>query len=82
MTKKIIIEIDVDPSLELDDVSKFFIDMMHEARLKLDTKLNRIGNDSPTALQHTTIRFVGFSDYTSVYRDGLFRSARRNRSRK
>ena len=71
--KKAVIEITPDQELELNDIRMFAVDMMQKARYDLDEKLNRIGNGSPTAMQHINIKFAGFVEkHNNYYKDGYF----------
>ena len=79
MTKKIIIEFDVYKDVEVEEVTNLIHNLMRDTRVEVDTKLNRIGNGRPTALPHTTIRFIDFCNNNIIYKDGLFIPTRRSK---
>ena len=81
MAKKIIVEFEVDQSLEYEDLCNVLHDAIRKARFEVDEKLGRIGTGKPSSLGLTTIRFNGFDGVNRVWHNGSFRmhnSHRRN----
>lgn len=78
MTKKLIIEFEVDQSLTLAELCNPVHQAINTARYQVDQHLNRIGNGSPAALHSTTIRFIEFEDNNITYKDGIMQPIRRH----
>ena len=68
--KKVIIEFEVDQSLEFSDLSKAFFDAKNAALMEVDRQLGRIGTGRESAAGYPTIRFLNFDGINRVCRNG------------
>lgn len=80
MTKKLIIEFEVDDSLTIDDLCNFIHDQTRDMRLATDKKFDRIGNGKRTCFHDTIIRFNGFERVNFAWRNGIGMVRRRRKN--
>lgn len=71
-TKKVIVEFEVDQSLEFEDLCNAVNDAIKDAHIAVDEKLGRLGSGRESALGHITIRFNDFDSVNRVWCNGTF----------
>ena len=76
-TKKVVIEFEVDQSLEFADLCNAFSDAKIMALKEVDRQLGRLGTGRGSAAGYPTIKFLNFDGINRVCRNGRWDTIRR-----
>ena len=68
--KLVILEFEVDQSLEFEDLCDAVSDAKRLAILEIDRQLDRLGNGKRSAAGQVTVRYQNFNGYNLVSKNG------------
>jgi len=68
--KRVILEFEVDQSLEFEDLCNAVSDAKRLVILEIDRQLDRLGNGRGSAAGQATVRYQNFNGYNRVSKNG------------